>query len=314
MRTASVLRGHNLEEILDGNLDPIIQALNTSVKLASCNKLNKLSFSVKMAIYMHERDQYFYVTPDGRGFPAEDLFGYADSLIKTRLSAAYALGCELISSRSRSLVLDVGSGHGHGVVKINDLLTPEFIISSDRDFSYLRCQDLVLSNGQNPYRFVRLEAPELPIATDSVDTVFLMHVLEHLDRPEDTLADIRRVLKSDGELVVATPWIKNLIARNPYDEHVYDAVELEELICETDFRVKMLYITADSRAFAFHSRKKLLARIPFARTLRGVFPLEWSEKILRSGISDQPLSINNFYITEEPNEYSIDLLAIASKR
>jgi SAM-dependent methyltransferase len=49
-----------------------------------------------------------------------------------------------------------------------------------------------------------LEAP-LPFSPDSFDVVTMLAVLEHLERAMDVLAEVHRVLKSGGSLVLTVP-------------------------------------------------------------------------------------------------------------
>lgn len=259
---------------------------------------------------IHEDGRSFYISA-GIRYPAEDLFGYPDSLIKARLDAAYRFGCELIPGRKRERTLDIGSGHGHGVVTINRMLSAGNTISSDANFSFIEAQHSVLSDGTDSYSFLQLKAPGLPIKTSSVDTIFLMHAIEHLKKPGETLKEIRRVLKPDGELVVATPWKNNLVAKNPADERVYSEDELKEAIENAGFKTEIFFITPDSAASKVHERKKKLARVPFARKLRRVIPTQLTEKVLRSGVSSQALASENFHIDNEASAAAIDLLAVA---
>lgn len=259
-----------------------------------------------------EGDQNFYLSA-GIKYPAEDLFGYPDSLIKARVDSAYKFGCQLISTRERNIVLDLGSGHGHGVVTINQGLSPQHILSTDANFSFIEAQSSVLPNGFNPYAFAQLRAPDLPIDSKSIDTVFLMHVIEHLTKPAESLSEIRRILKDGGELIIATPWVENLVANNPTDEHVFTEEELLKIMQSAGFDTKLYFVTADSSANKVHNRKRRMARIPFARELRKVLPTKITEKVLRTGVSNQSLGLNNFYISEEPSAHAIDLLVIATR-
>ena len=47
-------------------------------------------------------------------------------------------------------------------------------------------------------------ADALPLRTGSVDAALAMHMLYHLPRPEAGLAELRRVLRPGGRLVVST--------------------------------------------------------------------------------------------------------------
>ncbi|RKZ78694.1 MAG: hypothetical protein DRR19_26030 [Candidatus Parabeggiatoa sp. nov. 1] len=51
------------------------------------------------------------------------------------------------------------------------------------------------------------DAQILPIADNSIDSVLLLDVLEHLPRPEDCFSEIARVLKPTGVLVLQVPFI-----------------------------------------------------------------------------------------------------------
>lgn len=55
-----------------------------------------------------------------------------------------------------------------------------------------------------------LEAAQLP--ANSFDVVVINHVLEHVERPREMLADARRILKGDGLLAIGTPNIGSVMA------------------------------------------------------------------------------------------------------
>jgi len=54
-------------------------------------------------------------------------------------------------------------------------------------------------------RCIQADAHLLPFLNDSFDGVLLNNVLEHLERPEDALSEIRRVLKKGGRLMIELP-------------------------------------------------------------------------------------------------------------
>lgn len=57
------------------------------------------------------------------------------------------------------------------------------------------------------------EQSEIPIETNSVDRVLMVHDLEYCEFPETNLSEIWRVLKSNGRLMVVTPNRSGLWAR-----------------------------------------------------------------------------------------------------
>lgn len=50
-------------------------------------------------------------------------------------------------------------------------------------------------------------ASKLPIRSQSIDTVLLLEVLEHLEYPTDALSEIARVLKPGGRLLLTIPFL-----------------------------------------------------------------------------------------------------------
>jgi len=53
--------------------------------------------------------------------------------------------------------------------------------------------------------FAKMPSDDLKFENDYFDYVLCIEVLEHLPNPEETVAEIARVLKSGGEAVIATP-------------------------------------------------------------------------------------------------------------
>lgn len=266
---------------------------------------------------MSERPN-FYINPDsGTKYPIGDLFGYPDSLIIARTSAAYHLGIELLDQgRDYSTVLDYGSGRGHGLVAIRERLGSDRIVSVDTHAPYLEAQRLALAAGESatPYEFLNLSKPPLPFANETFDAIFFMHVIEHIDNPEQLLGEMHRVLQKDGTLLMATPNLKNLVAPNPTDEHVYSEGELSALLDSVGFEPVEHSVVPDENAWKVHSRKKLLARIPGARTLRDRIPQVILDRgVLRRGISADPLTFRNFDLSTGLDDKTIDILVVAKK-
>ncbi|MGH9343870.1 MAG: class I SAM-dependent methyltransferase, partial [Terriglobia bacterium] len=57
------------------------------------------------------------------------------------------------------------------------------------------------------------DARVLPLKNESVDVLFALHVVEHLDDPAAFFAQAARVLRPGGRLVIATPNAEGLGAR-----------------------------------------------------------------------------------------------------
>lgn len=65
---------------------------------------------------------------------------------------------------------------------------------------------------------VYADAGNLPICNQSLDTVLLFEVLEHVPDPESTVAEIARVLHPGGRLLLSVPFLYP-IHDAPYDFH-----------------------------------------------------------------------------------------------
>lgn len=67
------------------------------------------------------------------------------------------------------------------------------------------------------------------IATDAYDTVFCFEVLEHLPRPDRALAEIARVLRPGGRLLLSVPHLSRL-HEEPHDYFRYTRHGLRSLL------------------------------------------------------------------------------------
>jgi SAM-dependent methyltransferase len=54
---------------------------------------------------------------------------------------------------------------------------------------------------------VHLNASAMDLPDDSVDAFICESMLEHIQKPEQVLAEIRRVLRPGGKLLLSTPWM-----------------------------------------------------------------------------------------------------------
>jgi len=81
------------------------------------------------------------------------------------------------------------------------------------------------------------DAQALPFANNSMDTVLLLDVLEHLPRPEDCISEIARVLKPSGTFVLQVPFIYPLHDA-PLDFHRWTQHGLQKIVQKYGFIIR----------------------------------------------------------------------------
>lgn len=261
---------------------------------------------------MKKHTTYQQVTT-GIKYSIGDLYGYPDSLIRSRTGAAYNYAVDSLIIEKHSSILDFGSGRGHGLKVIKAKLKPARLTSIDKESSYIHIAQLPLHSDDN-IEFI-VSDRLLALKSNSFDAIFCMHVLEHLPNPEVILSDFKRVLKNNGRLIVATPDRGHLVGNSQHDEYIYNDSELEMLLKKACFRnLKISYINADKKAWKFHRRKHWLGeKCPWTVRLRDYIPSLWEILVLRLGLSITPLTAADFYLSDEYSETTLDLLAIVSK-
>ena len=77
---------------------------------------------------------------------------------------------------------------------------------------------------------------KLPFDDDSFDTIILSDVLEHIPEPGNLYAEMYRVLRNKGKLIMNVPFFY-WIHESPYDFHRYTSFELERITKTAGFNL-----------------------------------------------------------------------------
>jgi SAM-dependent methyltransferase len=91
---------------------------------------------------------------------------------------------------------------------------------------------------------VRADVEHLPIGDNMFDTVVCLEVMEYVIDPQETLSEIRRVLKPDGKLILSTPFLHR--TDTPHDYWRFTEHGLCSLLQQACFEV--VWIKAQGRA------------------------------------------------------------------
>ena len=108
---------------------------------------------------------------------------------------------ELLSGIEGGRILDVGCGNGQFTgMLVHSLASFESVTGVDVDRDALRQAGERFGTGQ--YTFLLAGAGDLPFPDESFDMVVISRALHHVEDPEKTLGEMRRVLSTGGTLLI----------------------------------------------------------------------------------------------------------------
>jgi SAM-dependent methyltransferase len=112
------------------------------------------------------------------------------------------LGCCLQSQLDQlhlgnsNIILDVGAGGGHVL---------EYLINKTSNAYGLDTNCSFLKNPELRKHFIKADAQYLPFLDNIVDSIVSFEVIEHLPDPDNFIDEAKRVIKSNGVLMLSTP-------------------------------------------------------------------------------------------------------------
>jgi len=110
----------------------------------------------------------------------------------------YALARELVHGKD---VLDIACGEGYGSNLLIETAQSVIGVDAAEDAIAHARQTYVRSGLQ--FEVGRCDA--IPLKSNSVDVVVSFETIEHHDRHDEMMAEISRVLRADGVLIVSSP-------------------------------------------------------------------------------------------------------------
>jgi SAM-dependent methyltransferase len=125
-------------------------------------------------------------------------------------------------------LLDVGAGSSP---------YEELIMANGKVKEYIKLDFASSDYHQGNALDLTWDGKTIPLETQSIDTVFMTEVLEHVHKPGEMLQEVRRVLKPGGILFLTVPfsWPMHEL---PYDYHRFTPIALRSYLEEASFDVQ----------------------------------------------------------------------------
>jgi ubiquinone/menaquinone biosynthesis C-methylase UbiE len=110
----------------------------------------------------------------------------------------YAIANEFVKNKK---VLDIASGEGYGSFLLSKEANSVIGVDIDKE---------TIENSNNKYKnskltFLEGSADNIPVGSNSMDIVISFETIEHHNKHEEMFAEIKRVLKPNGILIMSSP-------------------------------------------------------------------------------------------------------------
>ena len=232
---------------------------------------------------------------------------------------------EVLARLGSGITIDVGCGVGDETRRL--VGSDRFVVGADYSAETM----VAAAAAQEPadaVRFCSFDGSALALRDDSVDNIISSHIIEHFENPVAHVAELARVLRTDGTAFVVTP---NAPAdfENPFHVYLFERAQLVSLLSLFFDEVTCLGLEGDDALHAdFAARRasgerllrldvlNLRRRMPraayvyaYERVLPVVYRMLGND---RTGIGSG-LTERDFFSTEVVDERTPGLFAIARR-
>lgn len=152
----------------------------------------------------------------------------------------YLLACEIAANK---IVLDIACGEGYGAALLAQ--TAKQVIGVDiSEMAITRAQDRYVKDN---LKFKVGDCIDIPLQENSVDLVVSFETIEHITQHDQMMNEIKRVLKSEGLLMISSP-DKQMYSIEPGYTNPFHIKEL------TDIEFKQLLVKYFTNISCFGQR------------------------------------------------------------
>lgn len=219
------------------------------------------------------------------------------SLVFSRHQFAYQWASDFVPG---AMVLDVGCGTGYGCHILAQRAGQ--VVGVDHDFSAM-----VFSHqnyGRANITHSQMNAHNLGLKSSRFDIAVCFQTIEHLRNPDQFIAELKRVVKPGGKIIISTPNVPAHRKRkrfNPFHEQDMDFNAFRKLVQKHFTEFELLGVVYRSKNLL----RLILQKLPFYR---------WGAKLKRKNIvkniAAKSLSLTNFRMTATDATTALDLVAV----
>jgi ubiquinone/menaquinone biosynthesis C-methylase UbiE len=101
------------------------------------------------------------------------------------------------------VVVDVGCGYGHSLVKLHQRFSPQKLIGLDIDKEMLSASQSQIDSKGLDAKLIYCSSSNIPLEDSSVDLLFCHQTFHHIIKQEEAIKEFYRVLKPDGVFLFA---------------------------------------------------------------------------------------------------------------
>ena len=167
----------------------------------------------------------------------------SEQVIYNRCLYAYKAASEYVKGN----IIELGSGEGYGIQMLAPLAERYLAVDKfDTDIS-----------GHANVEFRKQLLPSLAgIADNTFDFAVTFQVIEHIQDDKTFIAEIHRVLKPGGMLLLTTPNRPMSLTRNPWHIREYSASELASIVGKSFGMVEVKGVYGSPVVMEYHEKNK----------------------------------------------------------
>lgn len=221
------------------------------------------------------------------------------SLVFARHQFAYQWAGDLVAG---AVVLDVGCGTGYGCLILAQRAGQ--VVGIDHDFS------AVVYSHQNYGRanisHCQMSAHSLGLKASQFDVTVCFQTIEHLRTPDQFIAELKRVVKPGGKIIISTPNVPAHRTRkrfNPFHEQDLDFDAFQKLVQKHFVEFELIGVVYRSKNLL----RLILQKLPLYR-----WGARLKRKSLVKNIAAKSLSLTNFQMTATDVTTALDLVAVCT--